>query len=241
MYFHDRRLKTLLYGLLFYLTLIRAQETLPQTIFSLDIFSSQKPCAQACFTTGPIGGCFADVVGDALGCVNDDSCGLGSRGLAPNDCYCRTDLQSVAESFITSCVKNACTVGDSLIDISSAGSIYDYYCSSQGFPVNGAATTTEESSQATTTVASSSPHDTSLPANSGGVSSPDTAGTSSMSTNSGSATTTGVSNSPSQEGGGGGYSTSDKIALGTGIGIGLPGALAAIIAVWIMRRRRRDD
>jgi hypothetical protein len=89
--------------------------------------------------------------------------------------------------------------------------------------------------------ASSSPHDTSSPANSGGVSSPDTAGTSSTSTNSGSATTTSVSNSPSQEGGGGGYSTSDKIALGTGIGIGLPGALAAIIAVWIMRRRRRDD
>jgi hypothetical protein len=152
MHFHDRRPKTLLYGLLFYLSLTRAQETLPQTIFSLDIFSSQKPCAQACFTTGPIGGCFADVVGDALGCVNDDSCGLGSRGLAPNDCYCRTDLQSVAESFLTSCVKSACTVGDSFIDISSAGSIYDYYCSSQGFPINGAATTTEESSQATTTV-----------------------------------------------------------------------------------------
>jgi hypothetical protein len=152
MYFHDRRLKTLLYGLLFYLTLIRAQETLPQTIFSLDIFSSQKPCAQACFTTGIIGGCFGDIVGDALGCVNDNSCGQGSRGLAPNDCYCRTDLQSVAESFLTSCVKNACTVGDSSIDISSAGSIYDLYCSSQGFPTNGAATTTEESSQATTTV-----------------------------------------------------------------------------------------
>jgi hypothetical protein len=87
--------------------------------------------------------------------------------------------------------------------------------------------------------ASPSPHDTSSPANSVGVSSPDTAGTSSTSTNSGSATT--VSNLPSQEGGGGGYSTSDKIALGTGIGIGLPAALAAIIGVCIMCRRRYGD
>jgi hypothetical protein len=154
MYFHDRRLKSLLYGLLFYFSLTRAQDTLVQTIFSLDIFSSQKPCAQNCFTTGPgfVGGCFADIVGDALGCVNDDACGLGSSGLAPNDCYCRTDLQSVAESFLTACVKSACTVGDSSIDISSAGSIYDYYCSSLGFPVSVSASTTQESSQATTTV-----------------------------------------------------------------------------------------
>jgi hypothetical protein len=152
MYFPARHSKTLLCGLLFYLSLARGQTTLPQTIFSLDIFSSQKPCAQSCFTTGILGGCFGDIVGDALGCVNDNVCGLGSRGLAPNDCYCRTDLQSVAESFLTSCVKNACTVGDSSIDISSAGSIYDDYCSSQGFPVNMPATTTQESPKATTTV-----------------------------------------------------------------------------------------
>ena len=152
MYFHDRRPKTLLCGLLFHLSIARAQENLPQSIFSLDVFSSQKPCAQACFTTGVLAGCFGDIVGDAIGCVNDNACGLGTRGLAPNNCYCRTDLQPVAESFLTSCVKSACTVGDASIDISNAGSIYDYYCSSQGFPVSVAATTTQESSQATTTV-----------------------------------------------------------------------------------------
>jgi hypothetical protein len=151
MYFHERRSKTLLCGLLFYFSLTRAQDTPLQSIFSLSIFSSQKPCAQACFINGPIDGCFADAVGDALMCVNDDECGLGTRGLAPNSCYCRTDLQSVAESFLTSCVGSACTVGDSSVDISSAGSIYGYYCSSLGFLVSAASTTTRETSQATTT------------------------------------------------------------------------------------------
>jgi hypothetical protein len=150
MYFHNQRLTTLLCGLLFCLAFTRAQNTLLQTIFSLDIFSSQKPCAQACFIRG--GYCFQDIVGDALGCVNDNVCGLGSSGLAPNECYCRTDLQSVAESFLTSCVKNACTVGDSKLDISSVGSIYNYYCSSQVSPVNVPATTTQESPQATATM-----------------------------------------------------------------------------------------
>jgi hypothetical protein len=152
MYLHDRHPKTCFYGLLFYLASTLAQENLPQTIFSLDAFSSQKPCAKSCFTTGQLGYCFVDMVGSALGCVDDSACGLGTSGLATNNCYCRTDLQSIAESFLTSCVKSACTAGDSLIDISSAGSIYDSYCSSEGFPVNVPAATTKESLQATTTM-----------------------------------------------------------------------------------------
>jgi hypothetical protein len=155
MYLQDRRPIALLYGLLSYLSLIRAQPTDVQTIFSLDIFSSQKPCAQDCFTEGPgfVGGCFEDLVGNAIGCVPPGGeCGLGSSALAPNSCYCRTDLQRAAESFLTACVKSACTVGDSSIDISSAGSIYEYYCTSLGYPLNVPATTTQENQQATTTV-----------------------------------------------------------------------------------------
>jgi hypothetical protein len=154
MHLQDRRPIALLCGLLFYFSLILAQNTDLQTIFSLDIFSSQKPCAQSCFTEGPgyVGGCFDDLVGNAIGCVTDNVCGLGSSALAPNSCFCRSDLQKAAESFLTSCVKSACTVGDSSIDISSAGSIYDYYCTSLGYPVNALATTTQESLQATTTV-----------------------------------------------------------------------------------------
>jgi hypothetical protein len=61
-------------------------------------------------------------------------------------------LQSVAEAYIIDCVKSKCTIGDSSIDISSAGSIYNYYCSSKGFPANVPATTTQAGAQATTTV-----------------------------------------------------------------------------------------
>jgi hypothetical protein len=39
--------------------------------------------------------------------------------------------------------------------------------------------------------------------------------------------------------GGGGYSVSDRIALGCGVGIGLPAAIAAIVSVWLGFRRQR--
>lgn len=127
---------------LFLLSLTLAQNTAFQTIYSLDIYSSQKPCAQQCFIYTGLG-CHIDVVASAIGCeYNQCSANYG----APNNCYCRTDLQSGAESYITSCVKAGCTVGDSSIDISSAGSIYNYYCSSLGFPINVPTTTTQSGS-----------------------------------------------------------------------------------------------
>lgn len=131
--------------LLFYLSITLAQDTNPQTIFSLDIFSSQKPCAQGCFIYTFLD-CFSDAVGVDIGC---GSGGCTNHGALDN-CYCRTDLQSAAQSYLTSCVEQFCTAGDSSIDISSAGSIYGDYCSSQGYPASAQATTTQESTQATT-------------------------------------------------------------------------------------------
>lgn len=137
--------------LLFFLSATLCQDTSLQTIYSLDIFSSQKPCAQSCFWRNFLG-CQIDGVASKIGCqynyCNQNTDLVGAQ----NFCYCRTDLQPAAEAYITSCVKSACTVGDSSIDISSAGSIYEYYCSSKGFPINVPATTTQEGTQATTTV-----------------------------------------------------------------------------------------
>lgn len=149
MYFLNRCRKILVSIPLFFLSLTLAQNTAFQTIYSLDFYSSQKPCAQQCFINTGLG-CHVDTVASAIGCeYNACSANYG----APNNCYCRIDLQSVAESFLTSCVKSACTVGDSSIDISSAGSIYNYYCSSLGFPSTvPATTTTPGGAQATTTV-----------------------------------------------------------------------------------------
>ncbi|PMD17232.1 hypothetical protein NA56DRAFT_752581 [Hyaloscypha hepaticicola] len=239
MYFLGHCQKILVSIPLFSASLTLAQGTTYETIYSLDSWSSQKPCAQQCFINTSLG-CHIDEVAAAIGCeYNDCSANYG----APNDCYCRADLQSVAQSYLTSCVSAQCTVGDSSIDISSAGSIYNYYCSSNGFPAAAVvATTTLPATQATPTVASSSPPKTSSLVNNGdtGVSSPSTTGTfsnefPSSSVDSGSATTVSASTPPSQGGGRGGLSTSDKIALGIGICFGIPslviGMAACVIAI----------
>jgi hypothetical protein len=135
--FPARSRKDLVSVLLFYLSITLAQDTNPQTIFSLDTFSSQKPCAQRRFIYTFLD-CFSDVVGVDIGC---GSGGCTNQGALDN-CYCRTDLQSAVQSYLTSCVKHFWTAGDSSIDISSAGSIYSYYCSSQGYPFNTQATIT---------------------------------------------------------------------------------------------------
>ena len=109
-----------------------------QTLWSQDIYSSQKPCAQQCFL-GDFGGCGIDQIAYQIGC-NFNEC--SDKFGATNGCYCRTDLQSVAQSYVSQCVKTRCTIGDSEIDISSAVSIYDSYCVANGFPVNVPATPT---------------------------------------------------------------------------------------------------
>jgi len=132
-----------------YVSLSLAQ-TSPETIYQLDIFTQQKPCAQSCFT-GYGGGCNWDALGGKLGCQYDE---CASNFGSPDRCFCRLDLQSIGQSYLTSCVKAACTLGQSSIDISSAGSIYNFYCSSKGFVTTESATpvpTTSAIAPATTT------------------------------------------------------------------------------------------
>jgi hypothetical protein len=146
MYFLDRFRKIVVFVPLVFISLTLAQDTAFQTLWNLDVYSSQKPCAQQCFIDTGLG-CAVDGIARAIGCEYNP---CGSK--ASNNCYCRTDLQPVAESYITSCVKGKCTVGASSIDIASAGSIYNSYCSSLGFLVNVPATTTQESAQTTATM-----------------------------------------------------------------------------------------
>lgn len=53
-----------------FLTLTLAQDTTPQTIYSLSAFTMQKPCAQDCFTFSQLG-CISDVLAGAIGCQNN--------------------------------------------------------------------------------------------------------------------------------------------------------------------------
>lgn len=126
------------------LQLVYAQVgTITQDIIALSAFPFQKPCAQSCFVV--TGYCPYDVLGSKIGCKSQTNC-ADSNWQATNDCYCRTDLQAPAQVYLTSCVERYCTVGDSRIDASTAGSIYADYCAQKGYSLAAPATV-----QATTT------------------------------------------------------------------------------------------
>lgn len=128
-----------------FLPLTHAQVgTITQEVFALSAFPLQKPCAQSCFVV--TGFCSNDVLGSEIGCKSWTDC-AGSGWQATNDCYCRSDLQRPAQGYLTSCVEKQCSVGDSKIDASSAGSIYAQYCAEKGYspmaePATVPATTT---------------------------------------------------------------------------------------------------
>lgn len=119
----------------------------------LDAFSLQQTCVQYCFTTS-LSGCTTDVLAEAIGC-SYSACKKPFQ--AVDDCYCRADLQAAAESFLTSCIKESCTVGDTSLNIASASSIYAGYCTSKGFTAAVPAQNTAQTTSGGTGAASTSP------------------------------------------------------------------------------------
>jgi hypothetical protein len=110
-------------------------DTNPESITAQPLFASQKPCAQQCFFPDYFA-CPVDGVASAIGCQYGTNCPPSVETAsyeAPNDCYCRLDLQPVASRYLSSCVLQKCTVGDSSIDMSSALGLYDTYCWAKGF------------------------------------------------------------------------------------------------------------
>jgi len=103
--------------------------TEPQTITSLAAYQELDPCAQACFYFN------AFVPGCTYGVEVHIGCSWACYTGAANDCFCRADKQSVATSFLSSCISAGCTVGDQQIDVSSGVGVYTGYCSSLGYGV----------------------------------------------------------------------------------------------------------
>ena len=77
-------------------------------------YISERTCAQNCVWHVGV----SDDLITFLGCGNSDGW--------QNSCYCRSDLQSSASSFLTSCVNKACSTNP--VDLASAISIYSTYC-----------------------------------------------------------------------------------------------------------------
>ncbi|KAF1996492.1 hypothetical protein P154DRAFT_566076 [Amniculicola lignicola CBS 123094] len=220
------------------LSLAASSESAPQLLYQLDSFSTMKTCAQNCFWTSS-GGCITDELAAELSCPFGYCKKQGEFG-APNGCYCRADNMPVAGTILSSCIKSACTVANSLVDISSALSLYSGYCSSLGFQaasVEVPSETTADSggTMVTTTIASSTasskPIETGLPTTRSGnppdVTTPPTTVTSTSTSFEGleATNTADGTASPAREK----LARGDKIALGVGLGIGIPALLVALV------------
>lgn len=92
------------------------------TLTNLPAYQSQRSCATRCFYSGFSSGGGPDRLANLLDCDVDP---------IENDCFCRADLQDDADALLQSCVYDACS--KNTIDVTSAVSIYDSYCTAAGF------------------------------------------------------------------------------------------------------------
>lgn len=91
----------------------------PVTIDQADGFDDMRECAHRCFEG------FHDVgypIAKELSCPTFK---------VQNDCFCKSDLQADATSYISSCVKAGCSSNTN--DIASATKMYEDYCTSNGY------------------------------------------------------------------------------------------------------------
>lgn len=132
---------------------------------------------------------------------------LGCTNL--NSCMCRADLASSASSFLTICVNTWCQ--SAAIDVNNAVSIFNAYCNAATASSTNIATTTVGSSSSGSTTSSQPPTTSPQPV------------TTSPSSN--------TSNDNS-----GPLSRSDRIALGVGLGIGIPSILIGVITLVVKCR-----
>ncbi|RFU30227.1 hypothetical protein B7463_g6107, partial [Scytalidium lignicola] len=124
------------------LVLLHLASCATATLTENPAYQSQRPCARNCFYIGFSLNGGPDRLAQGIGCDVDP---------ISNDCFCRPDLQQKADSYILSCVRSGC--GNTL-DINSAVTIYDNYCTSAGFyrVTDAPATTTAGTQDSPTTV-----------------------------------------------------------------------------------------
>lgn len=161
------------------------------------------------------------------------SCGAG----ALNGCYCKADYASSASSYISQCVSDECSaIGDVTKELKTMMDLYDGYCKTANVevttttPVELAASTGAPSTEGPSTkvaiITTGVQRDALLSSNSLhliGTSSPSTA-----------ASTTGASTNTSALG------KSDVIAIGVGLGIGVPSLLLGLATFCVQMRKRKQ-
>lgn len=179
----------------------------------MDGFASARSCMTEAFHAWAGGGLW----NGALLCID------GNGGYL-NECVCRADLLSLGEAYISSFVKSACS--SDTTDILSGLSLYDNYCAT-AYPIaaqiTGVATGVIQLGTATSVLFT--------PTQTGSSSTSNSARTTEGLTSS----TDGFQTPTSGSGGSGqprGLSRSDVIALGVGLGVGLPATIGTLVSCW---------
>ncbi|KAF3908310.1 hypothetical protein AA313_de0206987 [Arthrobotrys entomopaga] len=199
------------------------------SIVSDSDYATARPCIQTCLWynggLGRGGNSGFNDVGKALGCGQEPI----------NACYCSSRLTASATSYFTTCISNLCTAETDPADLSSALSIYGRYCSTAN-EVEAAATTTGSGS--------SSSGGSSSGGSSSGGSSPssaqNTGSTGSRSSTAAGAGKTSDTGASAPNSNSSGLTTTSKIALGVGLGVGIPLlVMAGAILVILIRRGGR--
>jgi hypothetical protein len=186
------------------------------SISSLQAYSTARPCAAGCLVFNGIWVCGVNGGYHDLG--KDLGCGCSPT----NACWCSAGIP--AASYISSCVSAGCSkFGNVEGDIKTIQDLYGGYCATANVePSSVPAQTT-----ATTTASARA---TSKP----------TTGAAAASTPNTSPEPTKAPEAAKDGGEDEGLSKSDLIALGTGLGIGVPSLIVGIVALWFQLRKKKE-
>ena len=186
-------------------------------------YATARPCAAGClwdntdiWTCGVNSGWYD--VAQELQCGCD----------ALNACYCGEDNAASASSYISSCVSSACSNFPQ--ETNSAISLYDNYCATANVAVSTTSDTSLPSRTASSAVASTASSTTSLHRTTQTSSSGQGAAGSTNAADS-APDNSDVANEKD------GLSRSDLIAIGVGLGVGIPSLIIAIATFCLMRKK----
>lgn len=115
----------------FFLSTTPANADATVSIANQPAYSRLRPCAQPCIWCGEYW--LINCPGGAVGINNALTC----NGL--DSCFCRTDLQGSAASYLTTCINSQCNTND--VDVSAGVSLYDGYCGVDGATLDNYPTT----------------------------------------------------------------------------------------------------
>jgi len=109
--------------------IITLAQDITVSIGSYNGFTQQHSCVQGCLA-------FPSQAGQDVGVV------IKCDYPYFNGCFCASSAAAAASGFLTSCVSSRCSQGDLPADVTSAVSIYDYYCLTAGYTLPGITTAT---------------------------------------------------------------------------------------------------